>query len=135
MAAGEQLKEKDVFIRHYASLCSTVTDINTLLPYFVSENIISISDHEKIISDPNVTNSEKVVKLLSHISGPLEAGDAKGFHKMLDIMKERGNQGTKDLAVNMNSEMISSNSEKEYEGQLGFDIASSAIMQWELFGF
>ena len=117
MAAGEQLKEKDVFTKHYASLCSTLTDINTLLPHFVSENIISISDHEKI-SAPNVTNSEKVVKLLSHISGPLEVGDVKGFHKMLDIMKERGSQGTKDLAVNMSSETISSNSEKEYEGQL-----------------
>ena len=75
MATGEQLKEKDVFTRHYASLCKTLTDINTLLPYFVSENIISISDYEEI-SVLNVTNSEKVVKLLSHISGPLEAGDA-----------------------------------------------------------
>ena len=34
------------------------------------------------------------------------------FHKMLDIMKEHGSQSTKDLAVKMISEMLSSNSEK-----------------------
>ena len=110
MAADEQMKEKDVFTRHYASLCKTLTDINTLLPYFVSENIISISDHEWI-SVPNLPNSEKVVKLLSHISGPLEAGDAKVFHTMLDIMKKHGSQSTKDLADKI-SETLSSNSEK-----------------------
>ena len=117
MAAGEQLKEKDVFTRHYASLCKTLININTLLPYFVSENIISISDHEET-STLNITNSEKVVKLLSHISSPLEAGDAKVFHKMLDIMKKHGCQSTIDLADKMISEMLTSNSERKCEGWL-----------------
>ena len=116
MAAGEQLKEKDIFTRHYSSLCNTLTDIKTLLPYFVQENIISTSDIEEI-SALN-TNSERVVRLLTHISGPLEAGDAKGFHTMLNIMKEHGSQSTKDLAVKMSSEIKSSNSEREHEGWL-----------------
>ena len=117
MVAGEQLKEKDIFTRHYSSLCNTVTDIKTLLPYFVQENIISTSDIEEI-SFPNLTNFGRVVKLLSHISGPLEAGDARGFHTMLNIMKEHGSQSTKDLAVKMSSEIKSSNSEREHEGWL-----------------
>ena len=116
MAAGEQLKKKDIFIRHYSSLCNTLTDIKTLLPYFVQENIISTSDKEEI--NALNTSSEKVEKLLSHISGPLKAGDARGFHTMLNIMKEHGSQSTKDLVVKMNSEIISSNSEREHEGWL-----------------
>ena len=116
MAAGEQLKEKDIFTRHYSSLCSTLTDIKDLLSLFVQENIISTNGIEEI-SSPSLTNSEKVVKLLSHISGPLKAGDAKGFHTMLNIMKEHGSQSTKDLAVKISSEIIS-NSEREHEGWL-----------------
>ena len=104
--AGAQLTEKDIFMKHYASLCSTLIDINNLLPYFVQEGIISIDDLEKI-HEAN-TMREKVQKLLLHITGPLEAGYATGFHKMLTIMVDHGNQSTKDLAVKMKSEITSS---------------------------
>ena len=108
------MNEKDVFTRHYSSLCNTLTDIRNLLPYFVQEKIINASDIEEITALS--TNSEKVVTLLSHISGPLTAGDVKGFHEMLTIMKEYGNQSTKNLAVKISCEVISSNSKREHEG-------------------
>ena len=108
--------EKDIFTRHYASLCNTLTDVDNLLPYFVQENIICNSDVESI--DATTTTSHKVRKLLSHISGPLTAGDTKGFHTMLTIMKEHGNQSTKDLAVKMSSEVTSSSSSREPKGYL-----------------
>ena len=109
---GLQLNEKEVFTRHYASLCNTLTDVNNLLPHFVQRNIISTSDEEEI--NAIVTTTKKVEKLLSHISGPLTAGDPKGFHMMLSIMKEHGNQSTKDLAMKI---MTSSNNSKmEHEG-------------------
>ena len=109
---GLQLNEKEVFTRHYASLCNTLTDVNNLLPHFVQRNIISTSDVEDI--DTITTTAKKVEKLLSHISGPLTAGDPKGFYMMLTIMKEHGNQSTKDLAMKI---MTSSNNSKmEHEG-------------------
>ena len=109
---GLQLNEKEVFTRHYASLCNTLTDVNNLLPHFVQRNIIGTSDVEDI--NTLATTAKKVEKLLSHISGPLIAGDPKGFHMMLTIMKEHGNQSTKDLAMQI---MTSSNNSKmEHEG-------------------
>ena len=104
---GVQLNEKEVFTRHYASLCNTLTDVNNLLPHFVQKDIISTSDVEEITTI--ITTSKKTEKLLSHISGPLIAGDPKGFHMMLTIMKEHGNQSTKDLALKI---MTSSNISK-----------------------
>ena len=96
---AEQLNEKELFRSHYASLCNTLTDINSLLPYFVQENIITPHDEAAInaITRPN----QKVRELLLHISGPLTSGDAKGFYTMLTIMKEHGNQSTHDLGVRM----------------------------------
>ena len=38
------LKEKEVFIKHYPTLCDTIIDIDRLLPYFVQENIIGTDD-------------------------------------------------------------------------------------------
>ena len=103
-----QLIEEDIFIRHYSSLCNTLTDINNLLPFFVQEKIINVSDVEEI--NVIVATPKKVEKLLSYISGPLTVGDTKGFCMMLTIMKKHGNQSTKDLAVKMSNEITSSNS-------------------------
>ena len=109
-----QSKKKEIFTRHYASLCNTLTDVDHLLPYFVQENIINTSNEEEI--NAITTTSNKVRKLLSHICGPLTAGDAKGFHTMLTIMKEHGNQSTKDLAVRMSHELTLAINKTEHEG-------------------
>ena len=112
----KQLKEKDIFFNHYASLCSTLTDISNLLRFFVQERIINISDVAEINAGTAI--HEKVEKLLSHIAGPLETenGNTTGFYKMLTIMAKHGNQGTKDLAEKMRSEMTSFDSQVKHEG-------------------
>ena len=109
--AGDQLKvEKDIFTSHYSSLCNTLTDVDDLLCYFVQEKIINPSDVEEI--NATVTRSKKVQTLLAKISGPLSAGDTRGFHTLLTIMKEHGLQSTKDLAVEISHKIASSNSSK-----------------------
>ena len=108
-----QSNEKEIFTRHYASLCNTLTDVDHLLPYFVQENIINTSDVE---STDATTTANKIEKLLSHISGPLVAGHTKGFHIMLTIMKEHGNWSTKDLAAKMSHELTSTISKIEDDG-------------------
>ena len=112
--AGEQSTEREIFTKHYASLCTTLTDINNLLPFFVQEQIINFHVLEEISAI--TTTLGKLKKLLSHISGPLTAGNAMGFLKMLTIMKEHGSQATKDLAAKMNSEMEALSIEREPEG-------------------
>ena len=96
---------KEIFTRHYASLCSTLTDVDDLLPHFVQDSIISTNDVQEI--NAITTKPKKVEKLLLHISGPLTAGDTKGFHTMLTIMKAHGSQSTHDLAIKMSSSVIS----------------------------
>jgi len=90
------LKEYNVFTEYYAKLCSCLTDIENLLPYFVQEKIIKPEDQDDI--NTSAKTQEKVKKLLKHISGPLQAGDTKGLYTMLDIMKNHGTQPTVDLA-------------------------------------
>jgi len=93
-----QTKEQQVFIGHYSKLCDTMTDIDSLLPHFVQQKIIPVDDLEDTSS---LTRLGKVKKLLSHISGPLQAGNSKGFYSMLSIMEERGVQATRELAAAM----------------------------------
>ena len=77
-------------------LCNTITDINKLLKYFVTEKIITTDEEEEIKSYS--IKSERVSKLLFNISGPLEAGDSNGFYTMLQIMKTHGVDATQRLA-------------------------------------
>ena len=112
--ANVQSNERNIFIRHYASLCSILTNVNSLLPYFIQENIISFSDVEEINAITIVPR--KVEKLLLHIAGRLTAGDAQGFYTMLTILKQHGNQSTKDLAGRISHELTLATNKTEDEG-------------------
>ena len=109
-----QLNENNIYIKHYASLCNTLTDVDNLLPYFVQENIITANDMQQF--NAITSKPQKVQRLLSHISGPLQAGDTKGFYTMLTIMKEHGVQGTKDLAENITGKIKLAIDKTEDEG-------------------
>ena len=91
--------ELTVFRKNFALLCTTVADIDALLLHFVAENIINIQQQENILSYN--TTSEKISRLLLSISGPLEAGDSKGFYTMLKIMRRYGVDATVRLADNI----------------------------------
>jgi len=95
-----QTKEQQVFIGHYSKLCDTITDIDSLLPHSVQQNIIPVDDLEDTSS---LTRLGKVKKLLSHISGPLKANNAAGFYALLSIMEEHGTLATRELASKMRS--------------------------------
>jgi len=92
-----EFDELAVFRENYVSLCNTITDINELLRYFVTENIINGEQEEKI-KTVCTTKSDKVSKLLLYISEPLESGESNGFYTMLQIMKTHGVEVTQHLA-------------------------------------
>ena len=60
-------KEREVLIKHYAKLTSTVRDIDNLLPHFVAARIINQDDTDEIKAVART--SERVAKLLKYISG------------------------------------------------------------------
>ena len=97
IASDSPAKDKTVFKANYDKFCNAITDIENLLKYFVTDDIISTDDQREILATIRLTN--KVALLLTHISGPLEAGDNKPFRMMLKIMEKHGNLATKELAI------------------------------------
>ena len=93
-------KECDTLTKYYTKLTCTLTDIDSLLGFFVERKVIGFPE-ERAILNHNKTPSEKVKELISHIEGPLQSGNTKGFYELLDIMKSKGVQSTKDLADDM----------------------------------
>ena len=96
--------EKEIFTKYYSKLC-TIKDIRSLLPHFVTEEIIVEEDREDISAMR--TSSEKVQKLLTHITGPLDAGNTQPFYVMLRIMEVCGTQATKRLADQIRGHLLS----------------------------
>ena len=90
--------ELKVFTNHYAKLCDTLTDIDNLLPHFVEKEVITTNDLEEINTTIPSTKKHKVQKLMTHISGPLTAGNTEVFYTMLRIMEDYGHQATQQLA-------------------------------------
>ena len=80
----------------------------------MQENIISVNAQEEI--DACTATDEKVKKLLSHISGPLKAGDATGFYMMLNIMEKHGSQSTVRLAVTIRNQATLSDNKVQRKG-------------------
>jgi len=89
--------DKEVFKSYYDKFCGTMTDVEDLLKYFVTENIISTDDQSEIFQTKRP--SQKVALLLKHISGPLESGNNKPFRIMLRIMVQHGNLSTAELST------------------------------------
>ena len=119
--------ELSVLQENYAKLCSTMTDIENLLKYFVAERIINIDEDEVIKSC--VTKAEKVKKLLLNISGPLQAGNKDGFYIMLKIMKDHGTKATQSLAEDIRETLTTSCSKVVKEQCKGMLLSISLINQ------
>ena len=98
-------KENDVLTKSYSKLISTLTDIDSLLAHFVENKIIRFPQEGEILA--HKLQPDKVKALIRHIQGPLEGGDTKGFYCLLEIMKSKGKQATKDLAENMEKSLSS----------------------------
>lgn len=97
LETGTVNREHDTLRKFYDKLTRTLTDIDNLLATLVEKNVIGFVE-EKDITNQNRSSVEKVKKLLSYIEGPLESGHPKGFYELLEIMKSKGVQTTKDLA-------------------------------------
>ena len=98
-------KENDVLTENYSKLIHIFTDINSLLAYFVEKKIIGFPQEKEILAYN--LQPDRVKALIQHIQGPLEGGDTKGFYCLLEIMKSKGKQATRDLAESMEKSLSS----------------------------
>ena len=96
-------KELEAFNEYYTKLCNTLTDIDKLLPHFVTENIIEHNHVQEI--NAVVTERQKVQKFLTCIVDSIRAGNTKAFYVMLRIMEEYGPQDTQQLADQIRKSM------------------------------
>ena len=96
-------KAREAFYNHYANLTNTLgCDMENLLPELVSQRILTIND--KVVIEKTMSPSEKAGRLLSIISGPLDAGNQASFEKLLQIMANGNSDSTRDLGITIMKE-------------------------------
>ena len=101
---------KKIFTKHYSELCGVLKNEDGLLSKFVAAKIIT-TDDENVIKNDKLTT--KGSTLLTHISGPVNAGYTTGFYAMLDIMKSHGKVDAHELAVKILQECQVADAEKQ----------------------
>ena len=89
-------KEYKLYKTYFAQIAHTLTDIDTLLPYLISKEVINAEDVHVIKSKPRP--SDQVCELLMHIDGPLSVNETTSFYSLLDVMEGHGCITTKQLA-------------------------------------
>ena len=99
--------ELHVFTIYCSKLCNTLTDIDGLMSHFVVEYVIKHEDLFEISAI--ILPAKKMQKLMTHISGPLRAGNTEGFYAMLRIMENYGHHATQQLAGQMRESLKNNN--------------------------
>ena len=90
--ATEYSAKYEVFIQYYSQIVNGLS-VETLSPYFVSQNIISPSEQMEILRVPSPIKAAGL--LLCKISSALNARITEGFYKFLDITEQYGNIDSK----------------------------------------
>jgi len=102
---GDMLAEYGIFANYYSKLVDTIP-ANNLSHYFVSENVISLTDHEEIIK-PTTPSHAAAQLLLNKVLFMLkEQRSVDYFNKMLSIMENHGDCATRILSQEINSKRL-----------------------------
>ena len=84
-------------------MCKSVTDATKLSPHIVSKGLISTDFSMELHSIES--HSKQVEKLLQCIIGPVEGGNVQVFYDFLDVLQQYGLLPTKQLAMEMKSDL------------------------------
>ena len=84
---GQQSVEYKLFTDYYSKLVNTLPACD-LSHYFVSDKIITLEDHERIIKSAVTQDAAKL--LLDRVSVQIQNGNTSVFSKMLLIMDYHG---------------------------------------------
>ena len=79
--------------------------INEVSQHLVSAGVITIPQDEEVMSP--TTSKEKAKKLLLALEGPIKAGYLKALTELLNVMDKCGNDASKQLSSEINTELSS----------------------------
>ena len=82
---GNLSQEYKLFLDYYSKLVDTLP-ASDLSHYFVSERVISLADHHKIVRSSNPQESATLI--LEKVSVELQCGNSAVLNKMLWIMEQ-----------------------------------------------
>ena len=102
--AGHQSVEYKLFTDYYSKLVDTLP-ASDLSHYFVSDKIISLEDHERIIKSTVTQDAAKL--LLDRVSFQLQNGNNMVLSKMLLIMDYRGIDTAKTISLEIRNKLSS----------------------------
>ena len=105
---GHQSEECKIFTNYYSKLVDTLS-ASDLSHYFVSNKIISLTDHEEIIRSSLPWGAAKL--LLDRVSFQLQKGNSSALNNMLLIMDHHGVAATKALSTEIRSKLLTVKSE------------------------
>ena len=91
-----------MFTDYYNKLVNTLP-ASDLSHYFVSDKIISLEDHEKIIKSTVTQDAAKL--LLDRVSFQLQNGNSSVFSKMLLIMDYHGVSTAKTISLEIRKKL------------------------------
>ena len=94
--SDKQSKEYELFSDYYSKLINTLP-ASDLSHYFVSDKIISLEDHERIIKTTVTFDAAKL--LLDKVSQQLQDGNNMVLIKMLLIMDYHGTDAAKTMSI------------------------------------
>ena len=99
---GQQSMEYKLFTKYYSKLIDTLP-ASDLSHYFVSDKIVSLKDHEKIIRSTTPEDATKL--LLDRVSLELQNGNVTVLRKMLLIMDYHGVSAAKEISLEISTEL------------------------------
>ena len=108
-----QSVEYKIFTNYYSKLVDTLS-ASDLSHYFVSDKIISLTDHEEIIRSLLPWGAAKL--LLDRVSFQLQKGNSRVLNNMLLIMNHHGVAAVKALSTEIRSKLSAVKSEVSVAG-------------------
>ena len=93
-------------LKEYYNKLTNILPASDLSHYFVSENLVTVRDHEEIIN-PVTSPQMAVLLLLNRVGHSLQINsDVEVFNKMLAIMEYHGNSAIKHLSLEIRARIL-----------------------------
>jgi len=119
-STGSQSVQQKLFAEYYNKLVD-ILPANDLSHYFVSERVISLTDHENIMRSSRPQKAARL--LLERVSHQLHNGNGAVLNKMLSIMEHHGIATAKIIAAEITDKLlevkyVASSSEQGKENEI-----------------
>ena len=93
-------------LKEYYNKLTNILPAGDLSHYFVSENLVTVQDHDEIVN-PVTSPQKAVLLLLNRVKHSLQTkSDVEVFNKMLAIMEYHGNSAIRHLSLEIRARIL-----------------------------